>query len=124
MEGKPLSGVQYQQDMTIYPEPNEIVLQLGHRDVVLNFFKDKKARILSLQSGEKLYPDGAYLLNEDDGVRQRIVKLSQSAQEQLESLTKKGYRVLRAEVGYVAAWKSDDDAKEHAVVLPTLYLGK
>lgn len=124
MEGKPLPGVQYQQDMTIYPEPNEIVLQLGHRDVVLNFFKDKKARILSLRSGEKLYPDGAYLQNEDDGVRQRIVKLSQSAQEQLESLTKKGYRVLRAEVGYVVAWKSDDDPKEYAIVLPTLYLGK
>lgn len=124
MEGKSIPGVQYQQDMTLYPEPNEIVLQLGHRDVFLGFFKDKKARILSLRSGEKLYIDGAYLLSEDNGGWHRVVKLSQSAQEQLESLNKKGYRVLRAEVGYVVAWKSDDDPKEHAIVLPILYLVK
>lgn len=47
MEGKPLLGVSYQQDMTLYPEPNEIVLQFGHKDVVLDFFKGRKAKILS-----------------------------------------------------------------------------
>lgn len=124
MEGKPMDGVKYQQDMTLYPEPNEIVLQFGHKDVVLDFFKGRKAKILSLQSGELLYADGAYLLYDDCGVRRKLIKLSKKAQEQLEPLTKKGYRIQNGEIRFVVAWKSDDDSEEHAIALPTLYLVK
>jgi ATP-dependent DNA helicase RecQ len=124
MEGKPLPGVAYQQDMTLYPEPNEIVLQFGHKDVVLDFFKGRKAKILALQSGEPLYADDAYLLYEDRGVKKKLIKLSKKAQEQLEMLARKGYRIQNAEIRFVVAWKHDDDAEEHAIVLPTLYMVK
>jgi len=124
MEGKPLPGVAYQQDMTLYPEPNEIVLQLGHKDVVLDFFKGKKAKILTLQSGEQLYADGSYLLYEDHGTKKKLIKLSRKAQDQLEVLRDKGYRVQSAEIRFVVAWKHDDESEEHAIVLPTLYMVK
>jgi ATP-dependent DNA helicase RecQ len=124
MEGKPLDGVSYQQDMTLYPEPNGIVLQLGHKDVVLDFFKDRKAKILSLQSGEPLYADGSYLLYDDRGVKKKLIKLSKKAQEQLELLSGKGYRMQSAEIRFVVAWKHDDAPEEHAIVLPTLYMVK
>lgn len=121
MEGKPLPSVQYQQDMTLYPEPNEIVLQFGHRDVVLDFFKSRKAKVLSLQSGQALRVDGSYLLCDDN---QKIAKLSRKAVAQLEQLTAKGYRIKHAEIRFIVAWKDDDDTEEHAIVLPTLYLVK
>lgn len=124
MEGKPLPGATYQQDMALYPEPSEIVLQFGHKDVVLDFFKGRKAKILSLQSGEPLYADGAYLSYDDNGTKKRLIKLSKKAQEQLEVLTNKGYRIQNAEIRFVVAWKHDDDAEEHAIVLPTLYMVK
>jgi ATP-dependent DNA helicase RecQ len=124
MEGKPLPGVDYQQDMTLYPEPNEIILQFGHKDVVLDFFKGRKAKILALQSGEPLYADDAYLLYEDRGVKKKLIKMSKKAQEQLEMLARKGYRIQNAEIRFVVAWKHDDDAEEHAIVLPTLYMVK
>jgi len=124
MEGKPLLGVSYQQDMTLYPEPNEIVLQFGHKDVVLDFFKGRKAKILSLQSGEPLYADGSYLSYDDSGTKKRLIKLSKKAQEQLEVLTSKGYRIQNAEIRFVVAWRHDDEAEEHAIVLPTLYMVK
>ncbi|MBQ8620808.1 MAG: RecQ family ATP-dependent DNA helicase [Oscillospiraceae bacterium] len=124
MEGKPVTGVQYRQDMTLYPEPNEIVLQLGHKDVVLDFFKNRKAEILSLRSGQPLFAEDNYLLYKDCDKRRKLVKLSQKAQKQIETLYKKGYRILNAEIRFVVAWKNDDDAEEHAIVLPTLYFVK
>lgn len=41
-------------DPTAYPPPAELTLQLTLRDVVLDFFKGKKARILRLRSGDPL----------------------------------------------------------------------
>ena len=124
MEEKTVAGVSYQQDMTIYPEPNEIVLQFGYKDVVLDFFKGKKAKILTLQSGEQLYADNTYLLYDDHGTKRKLIKLSKKALEQLAVLTAKGYRVQSAEIRFVVAWKHDDDAEEHAIVLPSLYMVK
>ena len=124
MEGKPVTGAVYQQDMTLYPEPNEIVLQFGHKDVVLNFFKNRKTEILSLRSGQPLFAEGSYLLYDDHGKRRKIIKLSQKAQKQMEVLYKKGYRILNAEIRFVVAWKNDDDTEEHAIALPTIYFVK
>ena len=60
MEGTPVPGAVYQQDIQLWPEPNEIVLHLGHKDVVLDFFKNKKARNLALRSGQPLTAEGTY----------------------------------------------------------------
>ena len=123
MERKSLPGIQYQQDFKLYPEPDEIVLELGHRDVVLNYFKDKKAKILSLRSGDPLYFDNEYFRC-DDAIRRRVVKLSNKCREQIAALYAKGYRIHRAEIRFIAAWRGEEDTEESAVILPTLYLIK
>jgi len=41
-------------DQNQYPMPNEVVLQLTHHDVYLNFFKYHKQEILHLRSGDPL----------------------------------------------------------------------
>ena len=108
------------EDAVNYPAPEKIMLHLGHRDVVLNFFKGKKQRILSMKSGEPLQWSGDYLLA-DTGA---VVKFSQKCREELAHLTAHGYRILRAEIRFVVAWKGEEDSEESAVILPTLYLEK
>ena len=113
-------AVQRRVSYTVYPEPQELLLEMGHRDVVLDFFKDKKSFILRLRSGEALTLEGAYL-----SARGRLVaKLSQSCWQRLEGLKQNGYRVHQAQVRYVVAWKGEQDTEETAVMLPTLRLRK
>lgn len=120
MEGVPIPGAAYQQDTKLWPEPGEIVLHLGHKDVILDFFKGKKTRNLSLRSGEPLTADGPYLLSNG----RRIIKLSHKCQEQLAGLSKRGYAIKNAEIRFIVAWKGETDPEETAIILPTLYLAK
>ena len=120
MEGPPVPGVVYQQDMSLWPEPNEIVLHLGHQDVVLDFFKGKKAHNLALRSGQALTAEGGYLSCNG----KRVIKISHKCQAQLTSMAKRGYSIQSAEIRFVVAWKGENDNEENAIILPTLYLVK
>ena len=124
-------GYQISHDMTLYPEPSEIIMQLTHKDVVLDFIKNKKERILEChqgeplyQSGEPLYLNNYYLYVKYNGRNYSVVKLSASAQQKLERLYSKGYRVTSAKIRFIVAWrdKKFSDTKEYALVLPELHL--
>ena len=107
---------------TLYPEPAEIMMELGHRDVVLDFFKWKQQAAAKLRSGDPLLPDGDYLaIKEPRPVR--IAKLSNACRAKLASLSAKGYVIKRAEVRYTVWWKGKDD-EEILIMLPNLYLMK
>lgn len=107
-----------------YQEPEEILLQLTHRDVVLNFFKDKKDMILNLRSGDALAISSAYLTAAVNGRTVTVAKLSKAFQEKLSSLEEKGYRPCAATVNYIVAWQGEEDREESAIVLPVIRLRK
>lgn len=109
------------EDATEYEEPSEISLQLTHKDVVLNFFKDKKEFILELRSGRKLAISDNYLSAELNGRTLDVVKFSKAFMEKLENLKDKGYKPYSAFVGYVVAWQGEDDEGESAIILPILH---
>lgn len=100
-----IPGVENIEDQKAYPEPDEIALQLTHRDVVLSFFKGKKAQTFKLHSGKELAVDGVYLTAELDGKTVRVAKLSKACAELFENLNTKGYSPSGAEVRFVVAWK-------------------
>lgn len=112
------------QDGKCYPEPEEIMLQLSYQDVVLNFFKDKKSLIFSLRSGQTLFAKGAFLCASVNGQTRSVVMLSKKARAQLEGLAQKEYRIQRAEIRFIAAWKGKEDMEETAVIFPDVYLKK
>ncbi len=56
-----IDGIIKRVDTAHYDNPLEISLQLTHKDVVLNYFKDKKELILNLHSGYKLDINDNYL---------------------------------------------------------------
>ena len=114
-------NIHYQYDMLIYPEPDEIALQLSMRDVYLDFFKDKKESILKLVCGMPLQFNNGYL---QTSTGEKVVCLSKAKREELNDWYKKGYHIESAKISCILAWKGKDDDKECAVILPDLVLRK
>ena len=112
-------------DSQEYPLPDEIVLQLTHRDVVLSFFSSRKKEILSLVGGDPLEYADDYLYNPKS--RKPVAKLSNRMRDSLKLWGDRGYRVSSAAVRFVVAWKekdADQNQPETAVLLPELTLVK
>ncbi|MBR4619969.1 MAG: RecQ family ATP-dependent DNA helicase [Salinivirgaceae bacterium] len=108
----------YLNDNNVYPEPDEITIQLTHKDVYLDFFKGKKSEILKLRSGQPLTFYNNYLLANDD----RVALLSAKKRDELNALYAKGYRVKSGTIRFIVAWKGKEDTEENAVVLANLTL--
>ena len=113
-------GILHRSDEADYPEPEEILVELGHKDVVLDYFKSKKRVVPYLRSGDPLAMDGDYLKTCEPEPKW-VVKLSKACREKLDELGKKGYEILRAEVRFVVWWKGKTDEEETAIVLPSIY---
>ena len=108
-----------------YGMPDEIVLQLSHRDVNLGFFKTRKNDILALRAGQTLRFENNYLY-ECSG-NKVIAQLSQKMQNELQLWCGKGYHVVSASIRFIVAWRPKDaqrEEKEHAVLLVDLKLKK
>ena len=105
-----------------YDMPDEIVLQLSHRDVNLSFFKSRKKEILALRAGQKLRYSNNYLYCCHSDMP--IAQLSQKMQADLRLWAEKGYEVITASIRFIVAWRPKDAPKEeeHAVLLLDLML--
>ena len=106
-----------------YPLPEEVVLQLSHRDVNLGFFKDCKQHVLALRGGDALNYKDRYLYHAADG--QVVGMLSKSMLAKLCKWESESYRVISARVRFVVAWKPKDapqEEAESAVLLADLLL--
>ncbi len=108
----------YMTDQQQYPMPEEIVFQLSHRDVYLDFFRNRRREILSLRSGDALaYRDTTLYVPSTDFP---VVKLSAKMQKTLEEWQEKGYQVSGASVRFVVAWRAKNtlaNEPETAVLL-------
>ena len=75
-------------------------MQLTHKDVFLDFFKDKKEMIFKLHSGAKLNLKNGFLSAEIDDRTVRVAKLSKACVEKVEYLESKGYIPFSADVRF------------------------
>ncbi len=130
--GEPLpytrwSAAQMFWDDNVYSEPKEILLQLGHKDVVLNFFKDKAATIGQLHAGQELYIWNEYLKVQHGGRDCFVVKFSERSRKQIAYLISKGYQPYRTLIRFIVYWSSQDDNEnwsEVPIVLPDILFRK
>ncbi|MBO5698614.1 MAG: RecQ family ATP-dependent DNA helicase [Bacteroidaceae bacterium] len=112
-------------DTHLYDMPNEVVLQLSHKDVNLGYFKPLKKELLSLRAGQLLRFENNYLYDISSG--KPICLLSQKKQSELSYWYGKGYVVTSAIIRFVVAWRPKDapkEEKEHAVLLADLTLNR
>lgn len=113
---------EYRIDQMDYPMPEDIVLQLSHKDVNLGFFKVRKADVLALRPGERLVVRDNILFTPSTV---SVAQLSKNMQETIEEWKTRGYEISSASVRFIVSWKPKDAAKEDpeiAVLLPDLYL--
>ena len=118
-----LSTDRYFIDQQQYDMPEEIVLQLSHKDVYLDFFKERKQEVLALRGGDSLIYSNFFLYS--SLTDKPVAKLSSKMQGILSEWEERGYKVKSASVRFVMAWKPKEAEKnepETAVLLADLGL--
>lgn len=116
-------------DNTMYPEPAEIICQLGHKDLWLDYFygevsgegPELKKRILSLCAGMPLQFGNGFLYTLSTS-ENAVAKLSKNAIARIKHLEELGYVVKNAKVRYIVAWKNKDREDECPIILPEIEL--
>ncbi len=108
-------------DLREYDFPHEVVLQLSHRDVHLDFFLGRKIDILALRSGDVLDYSSPYLYDEN---KKLIARLSNRMLQTINEWRNRGYEFSAASVRFIVAWKKKEANSEHetAVLLPDIVL--
>ncbi len=105
-----------------YGMPEEIVLQLSHKDVNLGFFKMRKRDILALRAGNHLRFANNYLYSQQTNAA--VAQLSKRMQADLITWAEKGYEISDTVVRFIVAWRPKDtpNKEEYAVLLLDLSL--
>ena len=97
-------------DHTIYDMPDEIVLQLSHKDVNLGYFKCVKKDVLALRAGQKLRYDNGFLF--DRQTNKRVCQLSKKIMSELSGWKEKHYSISDVSIRFIVAWRPKDAPKE------------
>jgi len=107
-------------DNNSYNAPEEITLQLSHKDVHLDFFAYRKIEIDSLFSGEELsiQETGCFLR------KSQILRFSSKFINQINELKGQGYSPVRAVVRHIVFWLGKDKEEEIKIILPNVELSK
>jgi len=104
-----------------YLPPQELVMQLSHRDVHLDFFLYCRHLVKDLKSGEFLGIDGKGCYNAKG---QAVLKFSRQFLLQIESMRHKNYVLKTAKIRFIVYWQKENTEVEVRIVLPELYFEK
>lgn len=118
------------EDNTVYGAPMEVLMQLSHRDVVLDIFKGCQDSLPGLLSGTGLFVSGDYLYAETGGRRVKVLRFSSAFRTQLSRMVSKGYLSVKAKVRFQVFWSYEEPTGETGsptrseimIVLPDLLL--
>ncbi|MBQ3666028.1 MAG: RecQ family ATP-dependent DNA helicase [Lachnospiraceae bacterium] len=114
----------HETDPCSYPKACELVLQLSHKDVYLDYFKDKQLLIqqMRMRSGMHLlvYKNKMYVRTQEGQLP--VLQLSTKCYEEVKKYIAKGYTPNDAVIRFICGWKGKDDTKETAVILADLHL--
>ena len=119
-------------DNSVYGSPEEVLMQLSHRDVVLDMFKGNQSLLQGLHSGTVLEIEGDFLSVEIGEYRRKILKFSASFREKFAKMASKGYVPVEAKVRFQTFWRYDESVdghqepehKEVLIILPDLVFHK
>lgn len=124
-------GVQlpgFEEDGLIYPEPEELSLQLTHRDVHLDFFKGRSELVSKLRSGDALSVHGDRLFTTCNGYSQPVARFSEAFYSKFSRLEQMGYVPASSSVRFLLFWRYENPDKsagaskylEIPIVLPDI----
>lgn len=94
----------YRNDPQLYLEPEQIVLQLNHKQVILDHFINLQDSINQLKSGGSLAIKADGLGND----KATLIKFSKAFRDLLDSRIQKGYRLSSAKINFIVYWKKPE----------------
>lgn len=100
------------EDNTVYGAPVEVLMQLSHRDVVLDIFKGCQDSLPGLLSGTGLFVSRDYLYAETGGRRVKVLRFSSAFRTQLSRMVSKGYLPVKAKVRFQVFWSYEEPTGE------------
>ncbi len=112
-----VDGLKVYSDTRMWQMPEMLTVQLTHRDVWLNYYRNKQREISGIKAGDILRVDGYECCNTEGNV---LLKFSRGFQDFINDLNQKGYQPFEAMVNFVVWWKKEDDAKEIKILLPQI----
>lgn len=108
-------------DWEIYLPPNELAMHLTHKDVWLDYFRNKQYLISQLTSGDILHLNDEGCLNSK---KQSVLKFSLQFVSQIESMKQRNYVLKSAKVNFIIYWLKEGAGQEVKIILPELYFEK
>ena len=125
LSGYNSAGIEYIEDSTNYKAPEELIMQLTHRDVYLNSFKTRTSYIKNLTAGRELLVKDDNAFYAVMGSKEiRIGYFSNAFKENLIRLRSRGFVPDSAQIRFIVLWKSENDTEEIPIVLPDVKLKK
>lgn len=95
--------------------PEMLTILLTHRDVWLDYFRNKQRELSGIKAGAILRIDGSDCYSTKGDV---LLKFSRGFQDFIGDLNQKGYQPVEAMVDFVMWWKKEDDTREIKILLP------
>ncbi len=110
-----VEGLKVYSDKRMWQMPEMLTVQLTHRDVWLDYFRNKQEAISGIRAGAILRIDGYDCCNTKGDV---LLKFSRGFQNFIADLNQKGYQPVEAMVNFVVWWKKEEDTSEIKILLP------
>ena len=120
LDGIYVQGIQKNIDITNYPEPIQITVQMSHKDVFLGYFAQCQVDIDLLRCGDKLLVRDGGLYRD----KKQIAKFSKKFKEDIEKLKDKGYVPKIAKIRHVVFWQNKEKENEIKIILPDMEFKK
>ena len=108
-------------DTEIWQAPNELTMHLTHKDVWLDYFRNRQHLISQLTCGDDLTVNDTGCLNLK---KQSILKFSRQFIDQIESMKQRNYELKSAKVNFIVFWLKEGSEEEVKIVLPELIFEK
>ena len=105
------------EDSETYLSPGELTMQLGYKDIWLDYFINRQHLVSRLTSGERLTVNGSECLNAEGAC---VLKFSQFFLKQMERMREKKYVLKSASVNFIVYWLKEGAEQEVKIVLPEL----
>lgn len=126
-----LASANFMVDENTYTEPDEVLMQLSHRDVVLEMFKDKANLIKALHAGHEIIINDVYAEVTINSRHVKIIKFSEAFRTKLAQLKEMGYLPHKASIRHIVYWRHEEKSEEGTnklieipIVLPDIVLMK
>lgn len=125
-----LMSDEFMVDANTYAEPDEFLMQLTHKDVVLNMYKSKTSLIETLYAGQEIYINDVYAEVVQGNRTIKLIKFSETFRNRMATLAENGYKPHKASIRHIVYWRYEEiedgatKVIEIPIVLPDIMFRK